>query len=188
MQIQVSEDETNWATLAEPESAPAGFWQEIPAQVAGRYVRFFFTNPYQVAYLGGLAEVEVWPATGPVVPLTVDPPVPLPTPTSVPAELATLSTTESGAPYPITSSGQSDNAAVSWTLVDSDSGSYWATTTDVPPVEAFVFVDLGAVQPIGRIRWLFGAEGLAEAMQIEVSVDGGSWAPLAAPGNTPAGF
>lgn len=44
------------------------------------------------------------------------------------------------------------------------------------------------MQPIGRIRWLFAAEGLAEAMQIEVSVDGASWTPLTAPGSALAGF
>ena len=189
LRIQVSEDGTIWATLVEPGNAPAGFWQEAPAEVAGRYVRFFFTNPYQVAYLGGLAEIEVWPATGPVAPLTVDPPVPVPTPTPVANESTTLVATESEtAPYPIAASGQSDNSVASWSLVDGDPSTYWATSTDVPPAEAFAFVDLGAAQPVGRIRWLFAAEGLAEAMQVDVSVDGATWVPLAAPGNAPSGF
>ncbi len=192
MRVQVSEDGTNWATLAEPSNAEVGFWQELPAGVAGRFVRFSFANPNLDPTVGGLAEIEVWPTSGPVVPLTIDPPAPVPTPTPEAAALdasgSVAVAAPAGASYPVLDSGRSENSTTSLTIYDGDPSTYWATDTDMPPAEASVYVDLGAIQPIGRIRWLFAAEGLAEGLQIEVSTDGASWAPLAAPGNAPAGF
>jgi hypothetical protein len=73
MSIRASEDGENWATLAEPDNAEAGVWQELDASVATRYVRFAFNNPNHSPVIGGLAEVEIWPATGPVAPLEITP-------------------------------------------------------------------------------------------------------------------
>ncbi len=192
MRVQVSEDGTNWATLAEPGNAEVGFWQELPAGVAGRFVRFSFANPNLDPAVGGLAEIEVWPTSRPVGRLTIDPPAPVPTPTPEAAASDASGSSAVAAPaaasYPVVDSGRSENSTTSLTIYDGDPSTYWATATDVPPTEAFVYVDLGAVQPIGTIRWLFAAEGLADGMQIQVSADGGTWAALAAPGNAPAGF
>jgi hypothetical protein len=73
LSIRASEDGENWATLAEPANAEAGIWQELNASVAARYVRFAFNNPSHSLILGGLAEVEIWPAEGPVAPLEITP-------------------------------------------------------------------------------------------------------------------
>ena len=189
MRIQISEDGTTWATLAQPGNAEVGFWQELPVGVAGRYVRFFFANPNVDPAVGGLAEIEVWPATGPVAALTVDPAAPVPTATPPPTVApAAVAPAPAVGPYPIAGSARSANSTTSVAVYDRDPATYWASSTEAPPTEAEVSVDLGAPQPIGRIRWLFAAEGLAEGMQVQVSGDGTNWAPLAQPGNGPAGF
>ncbi len=79
LSIQVSEDELNWETLEQPGGAPVGVWQEETVNVAARYIRFRFTNPYGTAYLGGIGEVEILPAEGSVRSLIIDPPTPEPT-------------------------------------------------------------------------------------------------------------
>ncbi|HEV2107818.1 MAG TPA: S8 family serine peptidase, partial [Thermomicrobiales bacterium] len=80
LSIQFSEDERNWETVEQPGGTPVGVWQEERVNVAARYIRFHFTNPYGTSYLGGIGEVEVLPADGSVRPLVIDPPTPEPTP------------------------------------------------------------------------------------------------------------
>jgi len=189
MRVQVSEDGDRWATLAEPGNAPVGLWQDLRVDVAGRYVRFIFSNPSMIAYLGGLAELEVLQATGPVAPLTLDPVIATEVPALAGVAAANAAPVGAAAgPYPIAGVAASEEGTGSWSVADANSGTYWATAGDAPPAGAWVQVDLGADQAIGVVRWLFAAEGMADGMEIQASSDGATWTTVAAPGGGPAGF
>ncbi len=93
-------------------------------------------------------------------------------PTSVP----TLEPTET--PYAIVDSGRSDNATTSLTLYDGDLTTTWGTETTAPPDLAFVWFDLGWVQPVEKVRWRAGPDVMATSLIIELSEDGVQWARL----------
>lgn len=57
----------------------------------------------------------------------------------------------------------------------------------IPPTSAYVYVDLGAIKPIGSIRWVFALEGAADAMLVQVSSDRATWTTLTQATNAPAG-
>jgi hypothetical protein len=61
LQIQISNDNQSWTTIASPGGAPPGVWQTLPAGVTARYVRFNFENPAKVRQLGFVAEVRFLP-------------------------------------------------------------------------------------------------------------------------------
>lgn len=93
LSIQVSEDGERWMTIAQPRNTIIGEWQTTQANVAARYVRFLFENPTNAAYLGGLVEIEIFPAAGVVQAVIPDPATPEPTPASI-REASTLAPVE----------------------------------------------------------------------------------------------
>jgi hypothetical protein len=62
MRVEISTDKSTWTPVWSGGNAPVGSWRDLRVNVTARYVRFSFANPKGDAYLGGLAEVEVWPA------------------------------------------------------------------------------------------------------------------------------
>jgi hypothetical protein len=106
------------------------------------------------------------------------PPTPIPEASPPPPEAT---------PYPIVATDQTENSANAQLVIDGDPTTYWVTTTDVPPTGAYVQLDLGMVQPLGTIRWLFAQPSMADGLSIRVSEDGENWATLADPGNAEAG-
>lgn len=96
LSIQVSEDGERWMTITQPRNTIIGEWQTTQANVAARYVRFLFENPTNAAYLGGLVEIEIFPAAGVVQAVIPDPATPEPTPASI-REASTLASVESEA-------------------------------------------------------------------------------------------
>jgi hypothetical protein len=64
MRVEVSTDGKQWQKAAGVGQDTTDAWQELRLKqaVEVRYVRLVFTNPNQEPRLGGLAEVEVWPA------------------------------------------------------------------------------------------------------------------------------
>ena len=60
-------------------------------------------------------------------------------------------------------------------LYDGDLATAWTTITAVAPPRAYAVLDLGAVQPVGTIRWVFALPGLADGFAIRVSEDGESF-------------
>jgi len=263
MQVQTSNDRVSWTTIVSTGNAPAFAWQELLYPTAGRYVRFYFTNPNRDAKLGSLAEVEVWPPTDapiggspppppaatatatalptatptrtPVPPTATNTPVPAtatatptrtptplpasatptftpvpatatptftpvpatatftpvpPTPTFTPVPVpptATPTPVPAAVPFRVVGSGRTANSTTSVAVYDKNPGTYWATNTATPPATAYVYVDIGAVQPIGSVRWLFALDGAADAMQIQVSTDRVNWATIAQASNAPVG-
>jgi hypothetical protein len=153
----------------------------LTANVSARFVRFTFVDTGQSAILGGLAEAEIWPADGPVVPPVIDPA--LPDPDQPPVEDAVAPA--SAGPIPVLASESSDPGAAAWVVHDGDPGSSWVTTTDAP-AEASITLDLGAAQPVSVIRCLFATGGLGDTMQVLISSDGGTWS-LAGDVGTEAG-
>jgi len=63
MRIEVASGRRDWTTLAEPENAEPGGWQEfVPGEpMTARYVRFSFDSTSGDGQAGWLAEVEIWP-------------------------------------------------------------------------------------------------------------------------------
>ncbi len=178
--IQVSNDKQSWTTLGVRRNKPVGEWQELVTDVTARYVRFYFTNPNRDPQIGGLAEVEVWPSTTGSTGTA-------PTPTATPTFTPTPMPTPEGTPYAITGSSRSGNSGYSTLVWDKDPNTVWTTTTGQVENSAWVSVDIGAIQPVGAIRWLFGQAGLADAMRIQVSSDRSTWTTVAQPNNAPAG-
>jgi hypothetical protein len=64
MDVAVSTDGKRWKKAAGEEQEATGAWQELQLKhsVEARYVRVRFTTPTEERRLGGLAEVEVYPA------------------------------------------------------------------------------------------------------------------------------
>ena len=103
-----------------------------------------------------------------MVPTATRPPAPTRTP--IPAA------------YPIVGSGRTANSGSSVAVYDGNPATVWLTTAAaVPPVSAYVFVDLGAARPIASVDWLPGANGLAGAMSLHTSNDRAVWTALAQP-------
>ncbi|MDQ3513472.1 MAG: discoidin domain-containing protein [Chloroflexota bacterium] len=61
----------------------------------------------------------------------------------------------------------------------------WESPATGPP-SAFVQFDLGAARPVGLVRWLHRETGFADALTIQTSIDGASWATLLTAVNAPA--
>jgi uncharacterized protein YkwD len=54
---------------------------------------------------------------------------------------------------------------------DGDLSTTWLTTSEQTDEVAWITVDLGSVQTISRIEWMFTEPGLADAFTIEVAID-----------------
>jgi hypothetical protein len=84
-------------------------------------------------------------------------------------------------PYRVRRTIQSRDAASGRVLLDGDPATVWWAGGGSSGESAVTF-DLGGVNPIGRIRWLVGADGLAGALRIEVSTNRRRWTAVAEPG------
>ena len=94
----------------------------------------------------------------------------------IPSEPSTLA---------IVGSGQSPKSTSGTFARDRDPSTAWRTSATTPR-SAYVWFDLGSRQQLGLIRWVFGRSGHADAMRIQVSDDGTTWATIAGRGNAPA--
>ena len=59
--LAVSSDGEVWTDLGVVETGEPESWQSLALGVEGRYLRFAFVNIEGTSWLGGIAEVEVWP-------------------------------------------------------------------------------------------------------------------------------
>ena len=62
VRIEVSRDQETWTRVATISNAPTGQWQSLEVEVYTKYIRFRFENPNRDKWVGGLAEVEDYPA------------------------------------------------------------------------------------------------------------------------------
>ncbi len=72
LRVQVSEDGKAWQTVVQPGPTEVGGWKVTTADIAARYVRFLFVSTSEGQQLGGLAEAEIYPASGPIASVVVD--------------------------------------------------------------------------------------------------------------------
>lgn len=117
---------------------------------------------------------------------------PPPTTTATPQPTATVTpqptaTAAPSAVYQIVRSGRSSNSTVSTAIYDRDLGTYWATNVSSPPRTAYVFVDLGEVKPIGKVRWYFAVSGWAPEYLVQISADRKTWTTVHTGRNPSAG-
>jgi uncharacterized protein YkwD len=119
----------------------------------------FSTNPesdegtYWALTFGSLRDGEIAPCPGVTVPVTIE------------------------------AAGRSKNSTSSALAYDGDFTTAWATTAKRPPRSAYVWFDLGSVQNIGAIEWMFSQPGAADKFKIEISLDRESWTVVAAKSN-----
>jgi hypothetical protein len=191
--IQLSTNKSTWTTVANVGNAPALAWQQVTLSGTARFVRFFFTNPNADPALGYLAEVEVWGPIGAAEASepTAPPVGPEPTSTATTAPTATATPTPAspieGAPLPLVESGGSSGATHTRLVRDLDPETDWHTlAARTPPDSAFVYVDLGSVQEVTGVRWLFDETGYADAWELQVSTDKVTWTTVYREGNAPA--
>ncbi|MGC4107690.1 MAG: SH3 domain-containing protein [Thermomicrobiales bacterium] len=106
--------------------------------------------------------------------------------TSDPSVPAGSNPSFSGAPLPIVGSIHSANSSESAAAHDGDPSTTWVSTGDTPEQVTITF-DLGAINELTGIRWMMGAPTGADAMTIQVSVDGQTWNDLSMSSNRQPG-
>ncbi|CAA9544581.1 MAG: hypothetical protein AVDCRST_MAG70-400 [uncultured Thermomicrobiales bacterium] len=176
--VEVSNDLSTWTRITRRNGKPRGQWIEarLSAPVTARYVRFFFENPNRDLYLGGLAEIQVW-APSEASPLATATPTPTPPP----------ALGDSGA-YAIVDSTQSSNSLDASLAYDGSQSTSWRTSYgNSSPLSAEARFQIGSVQRIGTVRWVFNVGGRADAFVIQLSDDGNSWGTVFSGGNAPSG-
>jgi len=102
------------------------------------------------------------------------------------------STSEDGAPATgdelnIERSGRNGSSTDSSVAYDGDEATTWYTTKARTPNTGYIWFDLGEVQTISQIEYLFSNEGGADAFQIQVSNDKEEWSTIAELGNPKIG-
>jgi subtilisin family serine protease len=178
-QIQVSNDRVNWKNVATRGNASPKSWKEQVVDVNAMYVRFLFSNPNGDAKLGGIAEVQILPATTTVASIG-EPEVVTPTVTPT-------ATVPAGTPYAFTSYGRSSASTAPTLAFDGDYTTQWITTARNPPASAYLYVSLGSEKPIGDVQWLFTETGWAKQYEIQISNDNLTWTTVSTQTDAPAG-
>jgi hypothetical protein len=163
--IRISNDGVNYETIHTVGNAPAKAWQYLLIDRSARYVRFNVDNPNNDPAIGYLAEVAV---RGVKASQYVAPPA-----AAVPATL--------------NASGGSSGATFTGRIRDGKLDTAWHTNGAIRPASASVYVDLGSIQAIGEISWIFSQTGGAPKLEIQVSDDKQSWVTIATAGNAAAG-
>ncbi|MCC6790858.1 MAG: discoidin domain-containing protein, partial [Thermomicrobiales bacterium] len=136
MTVEVSTNKSTWTKVWSGGNAPPGSWRTLNVDVTARYVRFSFTNPNNDTYLGGLAEVEVWPAS-PTPTATATPTktptvtrTPTPTPTATLTSTPTATNTATATPSPTITASPTFQP----TFTPTSSSTATATKTATPTV------------------------------------------------------
>lgn len=89
MTVEVSANGSTWTRVASRGNRKVGSWGEVSLNVRAKYVRWSFQNPNNDKYLGGLAEIEVYPPISSGADIIES----TPTPSSIPTATATSSPT-----------------------------------------------------------------------------------------------
>lgn len=183
-EIQVSNDRTNWTTIARRGNASPRSWKEQAVNMEATFVRFVFSNPNADTQLGGIAEVQILPASGSVTPLPDATITPTATPTATASATVTVTPTDA---YAFSMASRSSASTHPSLVYDGDPATEWITYSSAVPSSAFIYVSLGGVQPIGEIRWVFASTGSADSYEIQLSDDRSNWTTIATRSNAPVG-
>jgi len=172
MVVEMSTNGSTWSAVGVYGNATAGQWRGVAVSRQGRYVRFSFTNPNRDVRLGQVAEVEAWGTSGSAS-----------TPSPTPVPIAGSNPQLAGSSLPIVGSSQSSNSTSATRAYDRDQGTSWSTTSvDIPGTSTATF-DLGRVQQLSGVRWMYRQSGGADQMRLQVSSDGTSWSQLVTTSN-----
>jgi len=147
-------------------------------------VRFIFSNPNGDVKLGGIAEVQILPATGP----TTD--VPTATPTATATATPTQSPTSPPATgaYAFTSgSSRSSGSSAPSLAFDGNLSTQWITTQSSVPSEAYLLLSLGGEKPIGDLWWVFASTGYAGSYVVQITNDKITYETIRGFSNAPVG-
>jgi subtilisin len=180
-------------TVAVPADAAAGSHRLEAEDDAGHLVAATFVVRSAVSSVGDetpTAEPTQEPTPEPtatVTPEQTSEPTAEPTATESPSAdaspapdaTATPDDTTAGKPepYPVVRGTRSRGADPAGLLLDGDPSTVWYATGGDAAL-AFVQFDLGAVLPIGEIRWLIVDEAAAAGMEIQLSTDRRTWTNL----------
>lgn len=88
---------------------------------------------------------------------------------------------------PIMGSGRNGSSTESAVAYDGDPLTAWYTTKARTPVNGYVWFDLGEVQALTTIQYLFSDPDGASAFEIQVSTDKDEWTSIASLSNPPVG-
>ena len=172
MVVETSTNGSAWSAVGVYGNAPSGQWRGAAVSRQGRYVRFSFTNPNRDVRLGQVAEVEVWGTSGSGS-----------TPSPTPAPIAGSNPQLAGASLPIVGSSQSPDSTSATRAYDRDPATTWSTTSvDIPGTSMATF-DLGQVQQLSGVRWMYRLPGGADRMRLQISSDGTNWSQLVTTSN-----
>lgn len=172
MLIETSADGATWTSVGVYGNAESGQWRGQSLASEGRFVRFSFTNANSDSSLGHVAEVETWSTGGAV---QSDQPTPLP--------IAGSNPDFPGSMLPNVASSTTANTSSPTRAIDGDHGTSWATTSSTTPGPASVTFDLGQVQQLSGIRWMYLQSGGADRMRLQVSNNGTAWTQLVTTSN-----
>jgi uncharacterized protein YkwD len=89
------------------------------------------------------------------------------------------STPAPGAELPIIRSGRNGSSTESNVVYDGDEATAWYTTKAQTPTSGYVWLDLGDLQTISRVDYLFSKTRGSDAVLIQVSVDREEWQTIA---------
>ncbi|MDQ3514625.1 MAG: S8 family serine peptidase [Chloroflexota bacterium] len=184
-------------TILEPAGVPGDGWQPVTCAGQPGFVSVLFltaapdisTAPTArgpgepaVPTEGRLASTDVAPAptATPVVtdatPVVTD----LPTVAIDPAPVATA-TPATATPFPIAGVTGSANANPATTALDRDPATTWRAETGWVEPGVALTLDLGAVRPVGVVRWLTPLTGPTGGLALQVSEDGERWMTVGQP-------
>jgi subtilisin len=169
--IETSNDLVTWKKVTTKSNKTAGVWQEAVTRpgTTAKYVRFTFNNPNHDLQLGGISEIQLWAPGVQVL-------YPTPTPTTTPTPVK----------YPIASTFQTVNSQDANKVKDGNGTTFWRTrTSSSAPTTAALQVSLGTRKQVGIVRWMFGLEGVADVIKIDISIDQANWTNIATRTNAP---
>jgi len=86
-----------------------------------------------------------------------------------------------GAPLAVADVWADGGATSAWNTVDGSQGSVWYSVDGAG--QASITLDLGAVQQVTGVRWMYAESGGADNMRLLVSLDGSSWTQLVTTSN-----
>jgi hypothetical protein len=86
---------------------------------------------------------------------------------------------EPGEELPIIGSGRNGSSTDSGVAYDGDEATAWYTTKARTPTSGYVWFDLGSVQPVSKIEFLFTDARGADEFRVQVSADREVWETIA---------
>lgn len=104
-----------------------------------------------------------------------------------PCDAGDTGTPAPGTEIAVQASGRNGSSTESDVAYDGDPETAWYTTKARTPNNGYIWFDLGSVQTLSSIQYLFSDSGSADQFEIQVSNDKQDWITIADLGDPPAG-